>query len=558
LPMNLFSTTLPDPSGLRLDDLVLTPQTVIVLLSSTSVSSRCPCCGTDSDRVHSRYRRTVADLPWANRPLALRLIVRRFRCLRPGCPQHIFCERLPGFLQAHARATIRLADAHRALGFALGGEAGSRLADELDMPTSPDTVLRRVLEAPGQPAPPPRYVGIDDWAIRKGQRYGTIVIDLERGRVIDLLPGRDGQALKDWLRAHPGVEVITRDRWAAFAQAASEAAPQARQVADRWHLLKNLREAVEQLLGRHATPIREALRAESAASPPELTPTQAAEPAPTEASVETLTASTTALTPKQQARQARRQERTRQYEQVKELRAQGHSLRRIAGVLGVSVKRVLRYVRSDRCPDWKSSRPTPTQLDPFATFIDAWITRGGRNAAELARELEAQGFTGSYDAVRRYVARHLGSTGRPGPRIGPLPVSASSATPSARRLSFAFIRRPEKRASDEQAWLEQLRGCEPTLAEGLQLAGEFAEMVRKVSSQSLTVWLAKAAASACAELRTFAASVRSDEAAVAAAITESWSNGPVEGHVNRLKVIKRQCYGRAGLALLRARVRQAT
>jgi hypothetical protein len=151
----------------------------------------------------------------------MRLLVRRFRCIDPSCSQGIFCERLPGLLDAHARSTARLTDAHRAIGFALGGEAGARLAEHLDMPASPDTLLRRVKDAADEPAPAPRYVGIDDWAIRKGHRYGTILIDLERGRVIDILEGRDGKALTVWLKDHPGVEVITRDRWPAYAQAAA-------------------------------------------------------------------------------------------------------------------------------------------------------------------------------------------------------------------------------------------------------------------------------------------------------------------------------------------------
>jgi hypothetical protein len=251
---------LASAAGLRLDDLVLTPSTAVALLASISPTAACPRCGTPSDRIHSRCRRTVADLPCQDRPVALRLVVRKFRCADAACPQRIFCERLPRLIAAHARSTARLTEAHRAIGFALGGEAGARLADRLDMPTSADTLLRRVKGAADGPAPPPRYVGVNDWAIRKGQRYGTILIDLERGRVIDILPGRDGEALKDWLKLHPGVEVITRDRWPAYAQAAAEAAPQARQVADRWHLLKNLREAVQRLLERHSADARLALK----------------------------------------------------------------------------------------------------------------------------------------------------------------------------------------------------------------------------------------------------------------------------------------------------------
>jgi transposase len=557
-PMSSLLDPLPGGLGLRLDDLILTSTTAVALVVATAATAPCPRCGTPSDRVHSRYRRTVADLPCHDRPVALRLVVRRFRCIEPGCPQVIFCERLPGLLDAHARCTARLTDAHRAIGFALGGEAGSRLAAHLDLPTSPDTLLRRVKDAPDEPAPPPRYVGVDDWALRKGQRYGTILIDLERGRVIDILEGRDGAALQAWLKEHPGVEVLTRDRWAAYAQAATEGAPQARQVADRWHLLKNLREAVERLLERHSAPIREALRPAPEAAVPTGAPAEGrTESAPAPPPVEPPPPPDGRVTPQKQARQARRQERVRQYERVKELRAQGQSLRQIARATGLSAKSVVRYLRSGRCPDWKPGREVPTQLGPFAAHVAGWVERGGRNAAELYRELVGLGFRGSYDAVRRYLARRLGSTGRPGPRVGPLSPPAAPAPPTARKLSFEFIRRPEDRTAEEQARLEKLRGCEPALREGLDLAGEFAGMVRQRCAVPLAEWLAKAEASACAELRGFAGGLRSDEAAVGAALSEPWSNGPVEGQVNRLKVIKRQMYGRAGLCLLRARVRYA-
>ncbi len=222
---------LPELPGLRVRTLAVTSKAVVVQAYTTAPTVSCPDCGVASTRVHSRYPRTLTDRPLAGTPLRLEFTVRRFHCRTPNCPRTVFAEPIPDLAPSRARTTAGLADAHTAIGFAAGGEPGSRLADALGMPTSPDTLLRRVRAANHHPGPPPRYVGVDDWACKKGQNYGTILIDLERGRVIDILPGRDGAALADWLRANPQVEIVTRDRWAAYAKAATEAAPQATQVA---------------------------------------------------------------------------------------------------------------------------------------------------------------------------------------------------------------------------------------------------------------------------------------------------------------------------------------
>jgi transposase len=557
--MSLPLGTLPDGLGLRLDDLALTSTLAVALIASTAPSAACPRCGASSDRVHSQYRRTVADLPCQDRPVALRLRVRRFRCVDPACPQAIFCERLPGLLDAHARATARLTDAHRAVGLALGGEAGARLAADLDMPTSPDTLLRRVKQTPDEPAPPPRYVGIDDWAFRKGQRYGTVVVDLEHGRVIDLLPDREAATVEAWLREHPGVEVITRDRAAAYAQGASAGAPAALQVADRWHLLKNLREALERLLGRLDAAVADALQSPPPAGEGRATGTPEVAPITPEPDPQpAVSVSTTPPTPepatsaRQPARQARRQQRAARHAEVRALRAQGLSIRRIARRTGLSLNAVRRYCRQDRCPDWNPGRRGPTRLDAFAGHIEQWVAAGGRNAADLFRALQAQGCAAGYDAVRRYVSRRLGSTHRPGPRTGPC-APPPPPRPSARQLSFEFLKRAEKRAAEEQARVDRLRAG-PALRAALDLAESFAALIRKQATGTFSDWLSQAEQSGCGELVGFAAGLRQDEAAVRAALSAPWNNGPVEGQVNRLKVIKRQMYGRAGLQLLRARV----
>ncbi len=556
-----------DGLGLRVTSVARTPSLLVFAVVSTSPSSACPACGGLSDRVHSHYVRTLQDLPCHDQPVAIRLTVRRFRCVCPDCPKAVFCERLPGVLDPHARATRRLRATHGQIGLALGGEAGARLADAMACPTSPDTLLRRVKRFEGDPAPEPRFVGVDDWAWRKGQSYGTILIDLERGRPIDILPGRDGSALAAWLKEHPQVEVITRDRWAAFAQAATEGAPQAKQVADRWHLLKNLREMLERLFGRLAAEVQEALKetaetpaagatgsgfAAPATQPTEPAPAALPDAVPAEPSLEQPR-----LTARQQARQVGKQARAERHQQVRQLHEQGVSLREIVRRTGLDRKAVRRYCRQEHCPDWNPGRTGRSQLDAYATQIETWLQGGEKNTAALFRQLQAAGCEASYDAVRRFVNRKAGSTGKPGPRTG-TPVVPPAPPPSARQLAFEFIRRADERQAEETARMDKLQVGAGALQEALALAGEFARMARKQSKETLTEWLAKAEASSCAEVRSFASGLRQDEAAVAAALTESWSNGPVEGQVNRLKLIKRQMYGRAGFELLRARVRFAS
>lgn len=524
------------------------------LLASSAV---CPECGHSSEKVHGHYTRRVQDLPFGKTAVAYVITARKFVCQNQSCTRSIFCERLSGLAAPHARTTETLSQSHQSIGFALGGEAGARLAEQLGMPTSPDTLLRRVRCAVLEPLPAPRYVGIDDWACRKGQSYGTILIDLERSQVIDIFPGRDGEAVKEWLKANPQVEVITRDRWAAYAQAASDAAPQAKQVADRWHLLKNLREAVERLLARFSPEIRTATEPAPATTP---APADVAAPAsdveaetPSTASPPDSSSPTRETSAREQARQAKRLERQERHRRVRELREQGHSIREIARLVGCSLKVVKRYLRDEKCPDWNTGRQPATQLDEYAEFVDQWIAQGGRNSAELFRLLQAKGCHASYDAVRRYLNRKLGSSGRPGPRVHET-TPPSPPRPTARKLSFAFIN-PQKESATSET-LRTIRERVPALNSALNLAEELTGMFRQSITKPLADWLKEAEASEIGELRSFAGSLRQDEDAVQAAITEPWSNGPVEGQVNRLKVIKRSMYGRAGFALLRARVRR--
>jgi transposase len=254
----LATTLLPAAPGLHLARTELRSDQISATLIAAQPCSPCPACGYRSQQVHSRYQRTVMDLPWGRFTVRLQLSARKFFCRVPTCPRRIFTERLPEVVAPYARRTTRLVEVLRLLGFALGGEAGARLVARLGMAVSPATLLRLVRRASLADRLTPRVLGVDDWAFRKGHRYGTILVDLEQRRIIELLPDRKAESLARWLDEHPGVQIITRDRAQVYAEGARQGAPQATQVADCWHLLKNLGEALERYLLHHRQAIKAA------------------------------------------------------------------------------------------------------------------------------------------------------------------------------------------------------------------------------------------------------------------------------------------------------------
>jgi transposase len=321
------------PACLAVEQILRTPDRITIVTSPRQHSAPCPSCAIVSGRVHSRYQRTLRDLPCQGQPVMLCVQVRRFRCLNPACIRQTFAEPLADAARPFAQRTERLGELQCHLGLALGGEAGRRLAERLAMPVGADTLLRLVKGAgrrADQP-PVPRVLAVDDWSWRRGRRYGTILVDLERNAVVDLLPDRQADSLAGWLRQHPRIEVVARDRAGAYADGIRQGAPNAVQVCDRWHLLRKLGDAVQAVVGRHHADIRRVSRhmAEETAALAASMPTAAADPV-----------TPTALERRSQASYARRQAR---YEEAVRLKAMGMPLKRIAATIGVERKTVRRW-----------------------------------------------------------------------------------------------------------------------------------------------------------------------------------------------------------------------
>ena len=534
---------LPEPASLCCQQAWLGPEGLSLALAPTASSAACPACGQLSQRVHSQYTRTLVDLPCMGRSVCLELKVRRFFCDCPDCPRRTFAERLPAVAAVRARKTIRLTEALTCIGFALGGQAGARLARALGLSVSGATLLRLVCRAPTPQLPPVEVLGVDDWAWRKGQRYGTILCDLQRHRPVDLLPERSAQRLAQWLSAHPAVRVVARDRGGSYAQGADTGAPQAVQVADRFHLLCNLREAMVRLLDRHPQELAEAARA-AAPGPPAPTAQEAPPPPPRTAA--------------QQAQQASRQQRQQRYTQVVELHQAGLSLRQIGRRLGMHRRTVRRFLQAEQFPE-RAARQYGHRTDPFLDHLRRRWEQGCRNAALLTRELAQQGFAGGYDTVRRCVAGWREPTRAHTPGRKPQPLRpVPPPRPSARRVAWLLQQDAADRSVEQQALVRALCQRCPAIQAATELAQEFHRLLRERRADQLEAWMTRAQApGAPLELTAFAASLRQDHPAVEAGLRLPWSSGQVEGQINRLKLLKRQMYGRAGFALLRQRVLRA-
>ena len=531
-----------------LDD---TTSQITLAVRSTQASAPCPLCTTPAYRIHSHYARTLADLPWAHYRVRLQLRVRKWFCRNRHCRRRIFTERLPTVAAPWARRTVRLAQRLVALGVALGGTAGVRLGHAWGLRVSRNPLLRLLRRQPEPDLPTPRVLGVDDWALRKGRTYGTILVDLERRQPIALLPDREGDTFAQWLQAHPGVEVITRDRSKAYADGARHGAPSATQVADRFHVFQNLAETLTQLFNRHSDVFQVVNEAISR------TPHRR----PDGTVVVPVSPSAPPRHAQVQAAHSRSRRRAR-HDQIWALRRQGWTGQAIAQQQRIGKTTVFRYLRSPTFAERTYKRRGHSVLNPYKALLLQHWNQGCHDARQVFRRLQQQGYRGSYATVARYAQRLRQAQGlapRQAPPEHPLPIVAEPQrghlTP--RGTAWLVLRRPETRAPEEEQQLVQLTAQQAELAEAVGLARDFVDLVRTRQPDRLDGWLARATSSAVEALQRFAHGLRDDYAAVKAGVTLPWSNGPVEGHINRLKMLKRHMFGRAHLDLLSRRFVQA-
>lgn len=512
-------------SPIRIGQVVLLGSTVVLEVEGSRDTARCPMCHTLTQQVHDRYQRRPLDLPWRGSVVRLHLMVRRFRCPNRACPRATFAEDFGPALPRFARRTTDATALLLQVACATGGEGGARLAKRIGLPTSPDTLLRLLRQLPEPDRPTPTVLGVDDLSLRRGRSYATLLVDLVTHQRVDLLQGREAAVLAEWLTRHPGVTTIVRDRSEAYAEGAKTGAPLARQVADRFHLVQNAGAALDDLLKQRRRII------DCNPEGPSVNST-AAKP----------------LSPSQQRQAEQRASRIARWEQVRALRATGMSLRGIAKVVSLDRKTVRSLLATPEPPRNRQRYPRPTDLTsptlrPYVSYLQDRWQQGCHNISQLYREIVTQGYSGSRSLLAQALAPW-----RP-PRAPP-----ANRRRTRRSLRWLCLRPSADLNPEEQAALEQVLAEDAELASGYALLQRFRALVATRDLAALGRWLADALTSSLPSFVALANGITADRSAVEGALTMPWPNGQTEGQVQRLKLIKRQMYGRAKFDLLRRRV----
>jgi len=451
---------LPDPTSLHL--LYVEPEGNVITMAvrTTASEAKCSLCENTSTKVHSRYTRLLADLPWMGCAVRLKLHLRRFFCENPDCQRQIFAERLPSMVAPYARRTLRLHELLTLIGFAIGGEAGRKLVEGMKLSTSPDTLLRLIHTAQEASHATPRVLGVDDFAFRRRRTYGTILIDLEKRLPVDLLPDREAETLAKWLIEHPGVELVSRDRGGDYAKGAKQGAPDAKQIADRWHLLKNLSETMQSYFLSKQPQLKAATTEPTNNSSQEAVPTVPWH---------------TGMTKRQEEKsQKYHQERVERYHQIHDLFAKQVDVANIARQVGLSRQGVYIYLQMKQPPQrTRIHQPGRPGLEPYKDYLIRRWNEGCRNAQLLYREIKAVGYTGGSSAVGRFIApwRALKGEARSFKSVEPKPElmihpdeGKRKRPPTALQVAHWITFKEEQRLEWQKAYLARLGQTDQEIA----------------------------------------------------------------------------------------------
>ena len=519
------NTLLADPEALEIEKFLADDSLIKIVVRSILPTTNCPNCQQSSNSLKAHYLRSVSDLPWHGVKIKLLLKVRKFRCRNDLCSRKVFCERLPKIVAKYARRTVRLNEVISFLAFSLGGRGGAKGSQKLNISVGKDTLIRTIRRHSGFNLTGVKVLGVDDFAFRKGQTYGTILVDLEKRQSIDLLPDRQSETLRNWLLSHPDIEIVTRDRSISYAEAISNGLPSAEQIADRWHLLKNLSEVLEKILQGEQSCIKQAFQA--------ILQTQHLPKIPGIIELEEK--------PDSIAEAVRREI----YEKAQKLFSQGCGIRKIVRELGLNRNTVRKYLRAKEFPHRQTGQGSKTTLRRYAGYLRKRWSGGEQNARQLFEEIKAQGFSGSVSAVRKFVQKWRNRSEKP---INPV----SNKGYSPRRTVKMLLIEPAQ--NEEKEYVKKLCEINPKIGRLQKLGVEFRAIIGEKRAELFDEWLEKVRLSEITELENWAKNLLLDEKAVRAAMSSKWSNGQTEGQVNRLKTIKRQMYGRANFDLLKARV----
>jgi transposase len=539
------SPFLPLPEGMLIDRIEQADSQLTVTVNSTRAQAPCPGCGCPSDHVHSQYQRTVTDVPCGGRRVVLRLCVRKFFCLQLCCPRKVFAERLPDLVQPWARVSNRLQEELKAIGLSATARVSERLAPRLGMKVKAPTLLRYLRTIQDPPRADVTVLGIDDFSLRRSDSYGTILINLETRRPLDLLPDRTAEAVKPWVASHPEIQVASRDQASAFAEAVSLVLPHATQVADRYHLVQNLREHLQRLLDhkRSCLPLVEDTTLKGKGANPKekadapVDPALTAGPLPLEQQEEPTGTEIdfSCLTYAERKKKVSRDKRVSRYDEVMALQREGLGQRAMARQLRISRNTVQRYISSPGFPeraDGSGVRAAgKSKLDPYLPYLREQWGAGIHNCSRLFDLVKERGYTGCQSGLRKRLSEWRAELppkrwrGKPAkPRLF---AQRSQRRLSSRSASFLMILPPEKLTAKQQQQVEHICQACSDLHTVYLLSQEFVTMLKERQAEALDGWLKRAKQSHVTELGSFVNGIRRDYAAVYAACSLPWSNDHV-------------------------------